>query len=320
MRIYWYYVMFFIYSVNLNDLTVDIHDYSKDFLNVNDCLDRAAKSFIKREQGERAAIDPYRNDVPDAEITDDGYFLRKNNDNENQIDVFHRKTKVQNGYVYNSYDVEINKVCQFGVSESNIDFSTCIPKVEIPSLPPPPPPPMPQIPYFDDLKSRLAIQREKLEMNFDDFDSDSDSDTDFEYDEATSLLTRLRKKAQLTIDVPETTPFDFDNLTLAYKPDSTDQPILNFNNIPPVDYHPLHGDDSIFMDAPNVTPTGYGDPRGSFQSPIDFSNIDWGTQTKAVTTPFNFNTSAKGRDYSYTTTSSGADYTTFGNEEFPFLN
>lgn len=269
--------MFFIYSVDITNLSVNIHNYTKDSSKIEECLDHAAKNFIKHEQGERAAESPYRDNVSDTEITDDGYFLRKNIDHPNQIDVFHRKTKVQSGYVYNSYDVEIKKVLHFGVSENNIDFGENVSIASSPvNLPPPPPPPMPTMPYFDDLKNRLAIQREKLDMNL--VDSDSDSDTDFEFDEANSLLNKLRKKAELTIDVPKT---QFDNFTLAYKPYTMDRPILDFSNYPSINYHPLYDQPIDPTDFPNLnTPV-------SAQSPIDFSNLDWGEQTKAINYPFN---------------------------------
>lgn len=222
--------MFFVYSLDLSNQSVKIHDYTDNSSRVESLLDRAARDFIKREQGERVSESPYNDDIPN----DDGYFLRKNGD---KIDVYHRKTKIQDGYVWNSYEIECNCVLQFGVSDSSINIDTTVKMPSASELPPPPPPPLPTMPFFEDLKDRLAIQREKMEMQFEDSDSDLDSV------ETTSLLNKLRRKAQLTIKVPERRDYS----TLAYKP--------------------------------NVTPAS---GRSDLQSPFDYSNIDWGEQFKAV--------------------------------------
>ena len=114
--------MFYIYSINIDDLALQLYDFCHTEETIDTLLDRVAKKFILREAGERRAESPYCDDTPNVSITDDGYFLR-HSDKPQQIDVYHRKTSIHPGHVWNSFDVSCKKVMYFAVVETPFELS-----------------------------------------------------------------------------------------------------------------------------------------------------------------------------------------------------
>ena len=96
-----------------------LYDFCRTKDGVNDLLDTVAKNFIRHEEGERRAESPYR-DIPDDELTEEGYFLRHSDEKPDQIDVCVRKIQVAVGRVWNSYDVSCEKVMHFAVTEASL--------------------------------------------------------------------------------------------------------------------------------------------------------------------------------------------------------
>jgi len=115
--------MFFIYSLDLVTLKVTIHDSCINRNEISSLLDYNARQFILQEQGEKAAKNPYRDDVADEEITTDGYFLRHEKDSD-KIAVYYRKTVIYNGQWWDSHKVCFDKVRVFDVTEYNKDGIT----------------------------------------------------------------------------------------------------------------------------------------------------------------------------------------------------
>ena len=46
---------------------------------------------------------------------DDGYYLLINKDNEDRVDIYRKKTKLLEGYLYNSYEIKIEKIAFFEI-------------------------------------------------------------------------------------------------------------------------------------------------------------------------------------------------------------
>jgi hypothetical protein len=175
--------MFFIYSLSLKDFTVKLYDFCRTKDGVNDLLDTVAKNFVRHEEGERRAESPYR-EIPDDEITEEGYFLRHSDEKPDQIDVYVRKIQVAVGRVWNSYDVSCKKVMHFAVTEASLGlpiectgkgvtvqtFSTAKESQQ-------------QGDHLSALKERLVKQRERVDKQINaevDLQEVQDSDTDKE--------------------------------------------------------------------------------------------------------------------------------------------
>ena len=108
--------MLVVYSVDISTLKIDIHGIyplnSLESKNPHEAVDSAARSFICRYQGEIRSKDPYRDDIPDNKIVDDGCFLRHSNDLPSRIDVYSRK--VVPGTMW--YSVDCKKIVSFDYS------------------------------------------------------------------------------------------------------------------------------------------------------------------------------------------------------------
>jgi hypothetical protein len=181
--------MFFIYSINFDNLAIKLYDFSKTKQGINDLIENVAKDFIRVEQGERAAENPFRDEVLDANITEDGYFLRHSSVS-NEIDVYQRKTIILQGHIWNSYDIQIKKIMKFGFIEAALnlpiettgkgiikqEFKTSLDAQK-------------QAEHLKQLKERLVLQREKVDkqiqlqeeyiplISLDDTSSYSDTDS-----------------------------------------------------------------------------------------------------------------------------------------------
>lgn len=123
--------MLFIYCLDLETLEPTLCDYCSTVDTVDDLIDAAAVAMIRRESGERAAENAYRDDVEDRKIETDCYFLRHSKTHEHRIDVYQRKTVVSKGAVWNSFDVTVNKVAFFGFTKSSMILPTGSQRVPI---------------------------------------------------------------------------------------------------------------------------------------------------------------------------------------------
>lgn len=112
--------MFFIYSLNIEDYNIQLYDFCRTKDGITELLDTVARNFIRREEGERAAEAPYRDDITNDKLTDNGYFLRHSGEKPYQIDVYQRKTNVEVGRVWNSYEITCKKVMHFSVTEASL--------------------------------------------------------------------------------------------------------------------------------------------------------------------------------------------------------
>ena len=115
--------MFFVYSLNLQTLSVNLyssHD-SKDQAELD--LHDTVINFIRIEEGDKKAQDPFRDDIPDSNIKEDGYFLRHSDTKNNVIDVFCKKTEIIPGNVWGvTVNTSINKVVTFSITEASINL------------------------------------------------------------------------------------------------------------------------------------------------------------------------------------------------------
>lgn len=114
--------MLFIYSINNKTYEVKLHDMCASEEKLSGLLETVAKNFITREEGERRAEAPFKDEIPDEQIVEDGYFLRHSSTKPNQIDVYLRKTNVNQGRVWNSYEVTCEKVLHFSVTEAGLEL------------------------------------------------------------------------------------------------------------------------------------------------------------------------------------------------------
>ena len=198
-------VMFFIYSLSLEDSVVKLYDFCRTKDGVTDLLDTVARNFIRHEEGERRAESPYRDDTTD--VTDEGYFLRHSADKPDQIDVYLRKTTVEVGRVWNSYDIHCVKIMLFSVTEAALGLPIeCTGKGVTTQTFNSSKDAQHQVDHLDALKERLKSQRAKVdeqikaregndEWVYNDMpplvkiDSDSESDND-----SGNPIVRLRER------------------------------------------------------------------------------------------------------------------------------
>lgn len=158
------YVMFFIYSLDIEKLTVKLYDFCRTKGDIDGLLDTVARNFITREEGERVAENPYRDNMTNEQIVKDGYFLRHSNKEQYVIDVYLRSTNIVPGTMWNSYEITCKKVMHFAVTEASmglpIEYKENIVKKpvfensHITQL---------QADHMEELKSRLVLQRAQIE-------------------------------------------------------------------------------------------------------------------------------------------------------------
>jgi hypothetical protein len=111
-------VMLFIYSLELETLTLKLHDFCNYHKDAAEFLNNIAINFIKAECGDRKAENAFKDNVKDSEITEDGYFLRHSDNTTNQIDVFLRKTTITHGWLGSSVSTKVTKVKYYSITEA----------------------------------------------------------------------------------------------------------------------------------------------------------------------------------------------------------
>lgn len=133
--------MFFVYSLKYNTRDITLHDHCDNADTVQQMLDKTARNFIMYEQGGKKAENPYYDNVLDSDIKEDGYFLR-NNEHDNIINVYLRKTNINAGLIGTYVTVTCDKVMHFGILKYG-DDNTCFrqrapetPRVTTPVLQP----------------------------------------------------------------------------------------------------------------------------------------------------------------------------------------
>ena len=113
--------MLFVYSLELETLTLKLHDFSSNHKEAADLLNRIAINFIRTECGDRRAEEAFKDNVKDSDITEDGYFLRHSEETTNRIDVYHRKTFISTG-LWTSVKYEIKKVKFYSITEASMNM------------------------------------------------------------------------------------------------------------------------------------------------------------------------------------------------------
>lgn len=219
--------MFFIYSLDLKDNSVKLYDFCHTKEGVTDLLNTVATNFIARECGERVAENAFRDDTPNEEIEQDGYFLRHSAEHPNQIDVYQRKTSVNAGMFLTSVDVTCECVSLFSVTEASLGLPIeCTGKgVTTPTFNNAKEQ-HDQTDHIEALKQRLVAQREKVEQQIanDVYDYHdlpplckiTDSDSESEEMENPKVVLRKRMIAEWD-NVPTPQP-QFATFTDAPKP------------------------------------------------------------------------------------------------------
>jgi hypothetical protein len=110
--------MFLIISILLDDNSIQIHDMCQYFSQVNDKLNNVAIEFIRHEEGDRRALNPFKNNIADQDIVENGYFLRNSKVAPHQIEVYYKKIIVEPGVLWGK-NVKHNcqKIMFFTVSQ-----------------------------------------------------------------------------------------------------------------------------------------------------------------------------------------------------------
>ena len=70
--------------------------------------------------GEKCVISNIVEDKP-TDKSDDGYYLIKNNNIDNRVDIYKKKTTLVEGYLYNSYEIKIEKILFFEIKFFDTD-------------------------------------------------------------------------------------------------------------------------------------------------------------------------------------------------------
>lgn len=70
--------------------------------------------------GDKCVINTIKDDKP-TDKDDDGYYLIKNNNIDNRVDIYKKKTKLIEGYLYNSYEIKIEKILFFEIKFFDTD-------------------------------------------------------------------------------------------------------------------------------------------------------------------------------------------------------
>lgn len=192
--------MFFIYSLDLKTLSIELHDCCNLETEVDTLLDTVVRNFIRVEEGEKKATNPFKDDVNDDAITEDGYFLRHSKDTPRQVYVHHRKSQVLPGRVWNSFNVEYERKTVYGVTQLEMESQPLVKNVIVKT------PAQPLDTKYSDhlakLKERLILQKEKVDNQMKNLKqttqttqnniwiSQSFSDTETDYEGPKSRLER----------------------------------------------------------------------------------------------------------------------------------
>lgn len=114
--------MYLVYSLDLKTLNIKVYDFCNSKNTVNSLLRNCATNFILIEEGERKSEKAFKDDVSDDQITEDGYFLRSSKEKLNEINVFKRKTHMQNGWTGKYATIHVDKVMVFGITETSLNL------------------------------------------------------------------------------------------------------------------------------------------------------------------------------------------------------
>tara|TARA_Y100000310_G_C20603534_1_gene774306 strand:- start:64 stop:561 length:498 start_codon:yes stop_codon:yes gene_type:complete len=109
--------MYIIYKVNCNsginsdNIKIEIDNICNRIGEARDYIHNFDYVFINNE---KCIINKIIEDKPTVK-DDDGYYLVRNSNIENRVDVYKKKTKLVEGYLYNSYEIKIEKVVFFEI-------------------------------------------------------------------------------------------------------------------------------------------------------------------------------------------------------------
>ena len=171
-------MIYFVYTLKADNQSVELLDYCNKESDIPVLLVKTAKKFIAHEDGQRRAEAPFYENESAPET--DGHFLRKNGDH--QIDVYRRTTELIPGTIWNSFNITCEKIMHFGVTSTDMDFSslrivTALPSERTSSH---------QDAHLAELKTRLQSQLQKvnsqIEKQYEDASEEEVSDSDYESD------------------------------------------------------------------------------------------------------------------------------------------
>jgi hypothetical protein len=152
-----------IYSINWeSNHDVKVIAFKQTSENMKDKLINIALNYMRKEEGEKALKNPIRDGVPDDKITEDGMFIRTRVVNYRDcVDVYNRKTNINNGYVWSSVNSSINRILTF--SYTSIPQQEIVEEKEVPRLHQKFTPKVMNEDHMKALKARLDEIRSKID-------------------------------------------------------------------------------------------------------------------------------------------------------------
>ena len=121
--------MFYIYSLELETLKLQLHGYTESKDSAEKILKNTSVEFVRSECGDKMAENAFN----EISISQDGYFLKENND---KIDVFLRKTIITPGTIWGaSVKYQTTKVKFYSIVEyltnTDVNVNTVVEKPSV---------------------------------------------------------------------------------------------------------------------------------------------------------------------------------------------
>lgn len=126
---------FVIYYINFTNFKVKLENSYSSQEEANENLLSTALNFVKEEQGKQQSDIAVQNDKSETELLSgnfrEGMYIKSNllSGNENTVNVYNKIKEETIGTFYNSYEMKLNKIGMFGVSEVELNIPSPLPPV-----------------------------------------------------------------------------------------------------------------------------------------------------------------------------------------------
>lgn len=128
---------FVIYYINFTNFKVKLENSYSSQEEANENLLSTSLNFIKEEQGKQQADIALQNDKSEADLLSgnfrEGMYIKSNISSEKitdfTVNVYNKIKEIVSGTFYNSWEMKLNKIGMFGVSEVELNIPSPLPPV-----------------------------------------------------------------------------------------------------------------------------------------------------------------------------------------------
>lgn len=153
---------FVIYYINFTNFKVKLENSYSSLEEANENLLSTALNFVKEEQGKQQSDIALQNDKSEKDLLTEnfkeGMYIKST---PNEVTLYNKIKEIVSGTFYNSWEMKLNKIGMFGVSEVELNIPSPLPPVLPSGIIRPPVPPRINIDqqkvscYLEELKNKL---------------------------------------------------------------------------------------------------------------------------------------------------------------------